>query len=136
MKQTKRKGPVPRISTCHPNIPHQGKGLCTKCYLKAWVEAHPGIGKKYWKKNGKPRQIRSYGISVEEYEKLLQKQAGLCAICKTLPTGHNKLCIDHNHITLRVRGLLCTKCNFAISLFLDNPELLDAAKAYLSYDEE
>lgn len=74
-----------------------------------------------------------YGLSKEEYEAMLSSQTNLCAICKQ--TGRHirfdKLCVDHDHSTGKVRGLLCGKCNSAIGLLADNPELLRAAADYL-----
>ena len=67
---------------------------------------------------------RLYGISLMEYNKILEKQGYRCAICSTeTPTRGNKFFIvDHNHITGTVRGLLCHKCNSAIAAF--NVDLL------------
>lgn len=50
-----------------------------------------------------------------------------CKICSST----DRLCIDHDHNTLAVRGLLCMKCNTAIGMFNDRPELLLKAAAYL-----
>lgn len=69
-----------------------------------------------------------YGITHEEYEMLLQKQHGLCAICK-VPTI--KFHIDHDHKTNKVRGLLCGPCNMGLGLFKDNKVLLALAITYL-----
>jgi len=49
-----------------------------------------------------------YGISEDYYNILYKNQDGKCLICKE---KRNKLCIDHDHITGEVRGLLCIKCN-------------------------
>lgn len=48
-----------------------------------------------------------YGLSNEEYEDLLAKQNGVCAICQKV----SKLYVDHDHITDAVRGLVCVHCN-------------------------
>lgn len=68
--------------------------------------------------------LRKYGITIEEWEEKLDKQKGVCYICKTLP-GKGILCVDHIHVKgygtmLReekrkyVRGLLCFMCNTAL----------------------
>ena len=77
-----------------------------------------------------------YGLEPEDFEALLKKQGGVCAICKRPETaelyGKNKaLCIDHEHTTRRVRGLLCFRCNLAIGYLGDNPDRIRAAAEYL-----
>lgn len=76
-----------------------------------------------------------YGISEKEYAGFLQQQAGVCAICKT-PPDFRRLCVDHDHKTGDVRGLLCRNCNCAIGLLKDSTELLDKAKNYLLQSKE
>lgn len=73
----------------------------------------------------------NYGITVEEYAAMFDKQQGTCAICHN-PSQRNHLAVDHCHTTNLVRGLLCDKCNFAIGLLEDNPEYLTRATAYLN----
>jgi len=73
-----------------------------------------------------------YGIAVEEYERLLALQAGVCAICELPPSGRFKyLAVDHDHLTGQVRGLLCNTCNSALGYMKDDPSLLQAAVKYL-----
>jgi hypothetical protein len=69
-----------------------------------------------------------YNLTVKEYNDLVQKQKGRCAICATKP---RKLHVDHDHSTSKVRGLLCPNCNKAIGLLHDKPELMRAAASYL-----
>jgi len=73
-----------------------------------------------------------YGITIEDYDKLLALQGGKCAICaSTDPNGQGRFHIDHNHETGKVRGLLCHRCNTGLGLFSDNPEILVKALQYL-----
>ena len=76
---------------------------------------------------------RRYGLTIEEAEVM---RAGGCQICGETdgdaPGRHGKLHIDHDHVTGRVRGVLCTNCNSGIGRFADNPELLRRAVEYLS----
>lgn len=64
----------------------------------------------------------------EVFRALWEEQRGRCAIC-----GKNDvaLCIDHDHDTDRVRGLLCSSCNMGLGHFHDRTDLLMTAKAYL-----
>jgi Recombination endonuclease VII len=74
-------------------------------------------------------QLRRYGISLAEYDALLEKQGGACAICRKRPKG--RLCVDHCHVTGMVRGLLCNECNGALGYLKDDQASLVAALAYL-----
>lgn len=76
----------------------------------------------------------TYGITIEDYELMLQQQEGKCKICKTTEfTGvGNCLHVDHCHITGKVRGLLCMKCNNGLGNFKDNIKTLHNAITYLT----
>jgi hypothetical protein len=74
-------------------------------------------------------QLRRYGISPAEYDALLEKQGGACAICRKRSKG--RLCVDHCHVTGMVRGLLCNECNGALGYLKDDQASLVAALAYL-----
>ena len=56
---------------------------------------------------------RRYGVTLEDYDRMLQEQKGKCAICQAETAGKAGQCfaVDHCHSTLQVRGLLCIKCN-------------------------
>lgn len=55
---------------------------------------------------------RKFGLTEEQYDELLEKQNGCCAICDRHHTLFNtRLAVDHDHKTRRIRGLLCTNCN-------------------------
>jgi hypothetical protein len=79
--------------------------------------------------------IKAYNITVKEYNQMLDAQQGECAICHrnhTTLNGRKKfLCVDHDHDTKEIRGLLCDKCNRGIGLFNDNKYLLQRAINYL-----
>lgn len=76
-------------------------------------------------------RIRGYQLTVAGYLRLLEEQRNRCAICNHRPQHLRELVIDHNHRTGQVRGLLCSKCNTALGLFRDSPDVLDAAIEYL-----
>jgi Recombination endonuclease VII len=72
-----------------------------------------------------------YGISPEEYDAMLARQDGVCAICRNKPDKDKPLCVDHCHVTGEVRGLLCHRCNSALGFFREDSGILSAAIAYL-----
>lgn len=79
---------------------------------------------------------KAYGISLEDYNNILEKQKGACAICEEPETMVIKgipvrLAVDHCHNSLKIRGLLCTKCNRGLGGFNDDPELLIKAAKYV-----
>jgi hypothetical protein len=79
----------------------------------------------------------NYGIDLDIYYALLEKQNNKCAICETTEnnvTGdrvHWNFAVDHNHDTGKVRGLLCNQCNRAIGMLKDDAALLRKAADYL-----
>ena len=82
---------------------------------------------------------RIYGISLEEYEDILNSQNRGCAICDKkedtfLPIqGHSKnLAVDHDKKTNKIRGILCENCNRGIGLLDHNVDLLKKAIDYLN----
>lgn len=75
---------------------------------------------------------RYYGMTPTDYKTILAAQDGRCAICDTDdPAPHPNFCVDHDHDTGRVRGLLCNACNVGLGRFKDSPELVRKAAAYL-----
>lgn len=82
-------------------------------------------------------QLKKFGLTKENYNKLLKEQNNKCAVCKT-SIGHvskNKtncrLAVDHDHRTGKIRGLLCGSCNRALGLFKDSIDNLQNAISYL-----
>lgn len=53
---------------------------------------------------------KTYGLTSEQYDALLERQGGRCAICRAHPKS-KRLAVDHDHGTGEVRGLLCSRCN-------------------------
>ena len=100
-------------------------------HQKEWREKNPE----------KARAInlrKHYGIGLEEYEEMLAKQNGVCAICGrgesfTDSRSGNKyrLAVDHHHGTGKTRKLLCRACNTGIGCFKDDPAMLRKAAGYL-----
>ena len=127
------------------------KRTCTRCKEKprvkgSWCrDCHNEWSRKSWSK--KPKEIRQekwlkhrYGKDYKWYKNTWENQGGQCAICEReifLSGGHGpqKACVDHDHTTGQVRGLLCNHCNRALGLFQDNRRITSAATQYLDYYE-
>jgi hypothetical protein len=88
---------------------------------KRWYKANPDKVKNAALK-------RYYGITLEERNALLAKQNGTCPICKKKIT---RPCVDHDHATGRVRGIVHQKCNTGIGLLGDDVETLKRTIIYL-----
>lgn len=88
---------------------------------------------------------KNYKLTPEQYDKMLLEQRGSCKICLSKnPWGFVEkprratefFCVDHDHRTGKVRGLLCQPCNKGLGSFLDNPEYLRKAIEYLEESNE
>lgn len=110
---------------------------CKKCraeYAKAYRANHKE------KIRNKQRDIKYrelYGISLEDYNAILEKQNNKCACCGTAspsksPDKWTNFCVDHCHLTGEVRGLLCNSCNIGIGKLGDNLDGVLKAVSYLS----
>lgn len=71
-----------------------------------------------------------YGITLQEYRELLEKQNGVCAICGRGP-GKRSLHVDHCHKTGKVRALLCNGCNTTLGKVGDDTTVLEGLIRYL-----
>lgn len=74
---------------------------------------------------------KRYGITLSDYDRMLDEQDGKCAICGSETAGNTGQCfaVDHCHESLAVRGLLCIKCNSRLGWFEANK---DAVTKYLA----
>lgn len=99
----------------------------SKEQARRWREANP--------RQNKSNKLKSaFGIDINEYERILTEQSGCCAICQKEPSNGKYLCVDHNHKTNVVRGLLCHWCNKALGFLADDPARLIKAALYLKPD--
>lgn len=106
------------------------KGECKQCRSQS-----------YYQRSSQQRNAalqRIYGITQEQFNQMLIRQGGVCAICQERETALNAksgkikpLSVDHNHITGEVRGLLCQNCNAIIGYSNENKESLRTAVGYL-----
>lgn len=120
---------------------------CKDCHKIHWKNYRNNnqeqikISKEKWRKENEEldKNIRrkwklrtKYGISENDYNRIFENQEGRCAICgKHQSELEKRLYIDHDHLTNRVRGLLCDGCNFGLGHFNDDPYLLTNAILYL-----
>lgn len=90
--------------------------LCNRDRKNKWHKTDSG---KLSSANTKLK--RRFGISLEDYNKMLHDQGGKCLVCGSTESfnGH-KLAVDHDHTTGRVRGLLCKACNSALGLLKED----------------
>jgi len=115
-----------------------GKGHQMVCYyLENWGIPRRKRGPKVKGRGAKHRHwiidIRKrYGITEAQYNLMLQAQNYVCAICEKPCSARKRLGVDHCHKTRKVRGLLCVKCNNAVGLFNDDPNIARKAAEYLS----
>jgi hypothetical protein len=100
--------------------------------------------RKDWRVNNKQRMRennykKSYGTTIEDYDRMLKEQKGKCAICSSTETknkNYSYFAVDHCHKTGKIRGLLCDKCNTALGSFQDNIKVLSKAIEYLKQNME
>ena len=143
----------PRISEASAREQSRVPGHPRECNEKEKICRRPGISKagacpESLVPHGSPDEINArkrhrwrtdteyreklytgrYGLSPDDYRKLVQQQGGVCAICRK---ADRALVIDHCHATNVVRRLLCRKCNTGLGQFDDDPDVLRAAAAYL-----
>jgi hypothetical protein len=117
-----------------------GKGdshcrICSRNNSSNYRKKYPEMMRKSLRKS---ILKRFYGLSVKEYDERLKKNKGVCEICGKKNKGVDKrtgfkrrLCVDHDHRTKKIRGLLCSCCNTAIGLLAENPVLFSKVIIYL-----
>lgn len=76
--------------------------------------------------------LRDFGITIAQYEEMLEAQGGVCWACKTAPTKKS-LAVDHNHTTGAIRGLLCHPCNVALGLLREDRVIIASLVEYLDF---
>ena len=84
--------------------------------------------------------LKKYGLTEDQYYQMLEDQDGVCLICGKAPdldsTRNTRLCVDHDHTTGKVRGLLCNTCNRVLGMVKDNTTTLHSMIEYLGGDSE
>ena len=99
---------------CRVRAPERGKGQCEPCNKKARRVARKAVGQ-----------------DLAVVDRIYREAGGLCAICNE-PAGRKRaLDIDHDRVTLKMRGVLCGSCNKGLGFFRDDPALLRIAALYI-----
>lgn len=131
-----------RSNRCKTCINEYGKANYVKHYerkKKYFLENSEKIKEQNKRKwiNNREKLVDSslksiYGITLEQYNKMLVQQNNACAIChKPSQNQKRRLHVDHDHITGKVRGLLCVSCNQGLGMFKDDPDRIRKAIQYL-----
>lgn len=121
------------------------KECVSKYNAKQWVEKHGALKAAKFQVDyyADPRPFkdrslkRIFGISLADYEGMHEAQRGVCAICFEPETAKhksgtiNRLSVDHDHYTGRIRKLLCANCNRGLGMFDDSVTSLTNAAKYL-----
>ncbi len=104
---------------------------CRRTYHRVYqsgLPRHPNRRVWEWKKRG------IIGMTMERYEEMLEIQGRCCAICNRHEEELDRtLCVDHNHATGEVRGLLCRSCNVAIGLLREDTAIFRKATEYVEF---
>ncbi len=109
------------------------RSQCKEC----WVPYHRAYNEKHRDRLSVQRKEahlrREYGLSLEDYWKLIVLQGNRCAVCGGMEPGgtSGEWNVDHSHEMDQVRGLVCWSCNVLLGMCHENPEILKAALRYL-----
>ena len=137
----------------------QFKKYCNSCSNQIstqWKKDNPEkvkLQKNNWTKNNKDkvkqhkanlsletikkhRLKSSYNLSIEDFYAMYEESNKSCSICNKPLEIHTQnksimACVDHDHVTGKVRGILCNGCNRGIGFLQDSPTLLNKAAEYL-----
>ena len=113
----------------------------TKARVKRWQQANPERLNAYRRSRRLEPEVkrreraghlmRKYGLTLEQYDGMLEAQGGGCAICSRPARDDSSLHVDHDHATGAIRGLLCFSCNNALADFQEDRGMLRNAIGYL-----
>lgn len=118
-------------SKCKQWLPHNNFSVCEQAKLsKRRATCKKCVKDAY----SRASTFRKHGIEKSDFLKMANEQGFKCSICGSISSGNKRtehLCIDHDHETGTIRGLLCMQCNTGLGNFKDSPELLLKAVEYL-----
>ena len=148
-KKCEKRKPVSEFYT-HKNTKDGLRSLCKKCTKvqeKLYRDSPKGqkVAKaKYKRKKDRPDAKeyfedqylwRTYKLRRKDKERMYLAQNGCCAICKQ-PISFNNVHVDHNHITDKIRELLCPPCNTFVGHIENKPNLIESIIKYLEKHNE
>jgi hypothetical protein len=107
------------------------KCRCDAC--KEWNRNYVATNRERFSNNVRRNQLAQYGITPQEYQAMGDAQGWLCAVCKCPRSDERRrrLCVDHDHETGEVRGLLCGLCNTAAGQLQDDPAIIEELARYI-----
>lgn len=114
---------------------------CKKCQAKRAALLHIEHKAKDPHHNQRKKLKEKYGLTLEEYDQMLEEQNGVCAVChkpERVISEYGivrRLAVDHNHTTGKVRGLLCQACNTTLGKVSESIEVLLQLAIYLEGDK-
>ena len=107
-----------------------------KLYLREWARIDRAKNPRKYKDK---QLMKSYGITIDDFDLMKASQGGRCKICNEGESAIDPrtksprdLAVDHCHSTSVVRGLLCSSCNTAIGLMRDDTAIMQGAIDYLN----
>lgn len=122
----------------HPRAIDGYQNKCKFC-AKAYNKKHYKENRKLVLERGRQRVLnKSYGLSLIDYDRMFEEQNGVCALCgepesvKHRNTNAiNRLSVDHNHETGKIRDLLCNRCNLLVGKVESDLSLVELAVDYI-----
>lgn len=117
----------------------KGRSLCKVCQKQRNAEEYASGANPRRSYDGvfATSIMRYYGLTMDDYELMLKRQAYRCAVCRRPETKLRKngepyrLAVDHDHVTKKARGLVCHKCNMIVWALEENHTLIPAIFAYV-----
>lgn len=128
----------------NPNVREKAKERSRKHHLDNLEKANDKSRQYYYQNKDRAkvwskdyRLRRDYGITLEDYQSMLTSQSSGCAICGATPEeGKASLHVDHDHITGKIRALLCGRCNTTLGRMEENTKLLQRMIDYINKHKE
>ena len=138
----RKRPPVKPVTAMCGTTRNYGRG----CRCSACRDANSETHRRYrktdkGKKVTRNTNLKKYGLTADEYDRMHKDHKGVCAICKQPETKKNqygvmKLAVDHCHDTGKIRGLLCMCCNRALGLLKENENTISCLANYVAKHKE